>query len=334
MRRSRLALADIADLETLARAFWRAAKGKRERPEVQRFAARLDEELAALSAAILDGSLVLGEAGVFQIRDPKPRWIHAPAFRERVVHHALMDHLGPLLDRSLVDDTFACRVGKGSLAAVRRAQRHLQRFPWYVQIDVRGFFASVEHRRLAEMLRRRLRDPGLLGLCDRIVAAHQASPGRGLPIGALTSQHFANFYLGGLDRFLLEALQVAGMVRYMDDVVAWCSGREQARVILDGIRGRLAELGLEIRGEGLIQRSACGLSFLGFRIFAGALRLSRRRRRRYARGRRAIEAAYGRGEIGEDGLQAGIDAVLAITAHADAAAWRREELRRRPPPEL
>ncbi|MCB9701890.1 MAG: HRDC domain-containing protein [Myxococcales bacterium] len=133
---------------------------------------------------------------------------------------------------------------------------------------------------------------------------------------------------------LLGDTAVAGMVRYMDDVVAWCSGREQARAIFDGIRGRIAELGLEIRGEGLIQRSACGLSFLGYRVFAGGLRLSRRRRRRYARGRRALEAAYGRGEIDAEGLQVGFDAVLAITAHADAAAWRREELPRRPPPEL
>jgi hypothetical protein len=115
-----------------------------------------------------------------------------------------MLHVGPVLERALVDDCYACRLGKGSLAAVRRAQHHLQRFPWFVKTNIRAYFASIDHHRLGQLLGRRLKDPAVLALCKRILAQRPGPQGRGLPIGALTSQHFANTYLDGFDRFLLE----------------------------------------------------------------------------------------------------------------------------------
>ncbi|MBL8252321.1 MAG: hypothetical protein JNJ76_01795, partial [Candidatus Competibacter sp.] len=115
VRRSRVGLADIADWHNLAAAFRRAARGKSERDEVRLFRAGLNGELARLREALLDGSVEVGRMRSFRIRDPKPRIIHAPCFRERVLHHAVMAHVGPALDRALVDDTYACRVGKGAL---------------------------------------------------------------------------------------------------------------------------------------------------------------------------------------------------------------------------
>lgn len=298
MRRSRVTLADVATLDTLTRAFWRAARGRRDQPEVQRLASHLPRELEVLQQELVADTVEFGRMRAFRIRDPKPRMIHAPCFRERIVHHALMEHVGPVLERTLVDDTHACR---------------------------------VDHARLRAALRRKLRDPALLGLLDRILGAHETAPGRGLPIGALTSQHFANFYLAPLDRFLLETLRVPGTVRYMDDTIAWCEDRGQAREIAaDAEAFVCAHLGLELKRIPTIQRSVCGVAFLGFRVLAGALRLSRRRRRRYMQARQRWEAAHEAGQIGTPALQMGYAAALAITAHARSAAWRREELRRRP----
>lgn len=330
MRRSGVRLAEVADHATLARAFWRASRGKRERAEVVAFMGGLDRELAALSRSILDGTVQVGEMRTFEIRDPKRRTIHAPCFRERVLHHALIERIGPPLDRALIDDTFACRAGKGTLAAVLRAQRQIRRFPWYVKLDVRAYFASIDHEVLRAALRRKLRDRGVLELCDRILGGHAASPGRGLPIGALTSQHFANFYLAPLDRFILEGLRAPAMVRYMDDVVVWCRGREEAWGMAGAIEAFAAEVLRLTLKPAQVQRSERGLSFLGFRVLPGVLRLSRRRRRRYAAARRRLERAYTAGVLGGSGLQAGIDAALAITAHADARGWRRGEMWRRP----
>lgn len=229
MQRSRVGLAAIADWHNLAAAFQRAARGKGERDEVRRFRADLNGELARLRESLLDGSVEVGQMRSFHTRDPKPRIIHAPRFRERVLHHAVMAHVGSVLDRALVDDTYACRAGKGALAAVLRAQHHLRRWPWYAQIDIRSYFASIDHAILLTLLERRFKDRGLLALLARIVESHRAEPGRGLPIGALTSQHFANDYLAGLDRLLLEGCRVRGLVRYMDDLVWWGDGKDAVR---------------------------------------------------------------------------------------------------------
>ena len=333
-RRSAIGLADIAHLGTLAPAFHEAARGKRERDDVRAFAADLDGQLSRLGDDILAGRVPDGRWTSFRIFDPKPRRILAPAFRDRVLHHALMAHMGPVLERALVDDTFACRPGRGTLAAVLRAQHHVRRFPWYVKADMRAYFASIDHQCLRTILERRFKDPGLLALCDRILARTPDPPGRGLPIGALTSQHFANSYLDGLDRFLLEGLRVhvRGLVRYMDDVVWFCDSHATARETLArATEFATRERGLEIKPDARIARSTEGLSFLGFRILPGPLRLSLRRRRRYREARGRWESAFARGEVSARALQSGYASALAITAHTGAVAWRRAELSRRPP---
>lgn len=331
MKRSGVSLADIADWHNLMAAFQRAAQGKNQRDEVRLFRADLTGELARLRAALLNGSVEVGQMRCFHIRDPKPRIIHAPCFRERVLHHALMAHIGPVLDRALVNDAYACRVGKGALAAAQRAQHHLRRFPWYAQTDIRAYFASIDHDILRTLLDRRFKNQSLLALLARIIGAHHTEPGKGLPIGALTSQHFANYYLNGLDRLLIEDCRVRGLVRYMDDLVWWSDDKTAARDALDHVR-RYAQdcLQLTIKTPIRIGPSSAGLMFCGYRILPGRLLLSRRRKRRYAECRRVGENAYTAGLIDARTLQASYAAALAITAHADAAAWRREQLRRRP----
>lgn len=329
-RRSGVGLEAVADWENLSRAFWRAAAGKRLHAEVQRFAQQLDARLADLGRAILDGSAPEGRYRSFYVFDPKRRRILAPCFADRVRHHALMAQMGPILDRALVSDTFACRVGKGCLAAVQRAQQHTQRFAWYVKADITGYFAHIEHERLMGLLARRFKHPDLLALCQRILTRTPDGPPRGLPIGALTSQHFANLYLDGLDRFLLEQLQVRGLVRYMDDSVWWCDSHAEARETLAAVCAYAQrERGLTVKPTARIGRSAQGVPFLGFRVLPSNLRLSLRRRRRYAAARARCERAWRLGLIDDLGLQAGMAAALAITAHADATGWRRNQLARR-----
>jgi len=334
MRRTTIRLDEVADLEHLTWAFWRASRGKRRSPAVQWFARSLDENLARLRADILDGSVAVGRTHRFEIRDPKRRVIHAPCFPERVLHHALMAYIAPVFDRYLVPDTFACRPGKGTHAAARRAQALSRRFPWYLKIDMRSYFASIDHDVLRGLIRRRIKGRGVLALCDRILDAHHATPGRGLPIGALTSQHFASLYLAGLDRYLLEELRVGGLVRYMDDVVVWGRSRAELREVLAAAREYTAgRLHLEIKPGWQIQRTVRGVTLCGFRVGLGALRLSQRRRRRYRQARERWERAYRHGIVEELTLQKGYSSALAVTAGADAVAWRRRELARRPPVE-
>lgn len=336
MRRSRVTISEVAEWPNLISAFARAASGKGGRSDVAAYRGDLESELALLQSGLLLGTIPVGVMRRFTIRDPKPRVIHAPCFRERVLHHALMAKLGPVLDRSLVDDTFACRTGKGALASVRRAQRHMRNWPWFAQIDIRGYFPAVDHGILLDLVSRKFSDHEVLRLVARIVGAHHAGQheherGRGLPIGALTSQIFANFYLGDADRLALERCRVPGYVRYMDDFVWWGRSREHVREtcnhMCEFLRTRLR---LDVKRPVRIGRSRDGLSFCGYRILPGRLLLSRRRKNRYAVARRQVESAFARGNMDAAELQRSLDAALAITAHADAIAWRREQLRRHP----
>jgi hypothetical protein len=324
VKRTRIGLADVADLDNLAEATFRAARGKRHRAEVGAFLSRLDQNLEGLRREILDGSIRVGQGRHFRIRDPKPRQIYAPCFRERVLHHAVMRPIGPVLDRGLVDDAYACRTGKGTFAAVQRAQQHARRFPWYVKMDIRAYFASIDHAILEQRLRSRFKGEEVLGLIHRIVAAHQDAPDKGLPIGSLTSQVFANDYLDPLDRFLLETRRVAGLVRYVDDFVFWTCKRAEAVRTTQEIQAFLArELLLTAKEPVQINRSERGVTICGFRVRPGTIRLSQRRRRRYLDARRHCEQDYLAGRIDAGELQRAYDAAHAITAHADARAWRR-----------
>ena len=191
MKRTHIDLIDIAAYDNLAQAAYRAARGKRARPDVRQFFSRFDHHMRRLQQAILAGHMPYGRFKAFTIRDPKPRLIHAACFEDRIFHHAVMYWAGPVLDRALTSTTYACREGMGNHAAVRQVQHHLRRYPWYVKIDIRHYFDTIDHQRLYQRLLRRFKGHDFLALLRRIIASYHVTPGKGLPIGSLTSQHFA-----------------------------------------------------------------------------------------------------------------------------------------------
>ena len=219
MRRAGNLFEQIVALDNLRHAFQRAARGKRHRAEVAAFQITIDERLADMSVRLQRGEFPVGRFRQFEIHDPKRRIITAPDFPERVLHHAIIRVCEPHLERWLIADTYACRPGKGREAAVLRAAGFARRFPWRLHLDVRQYFDSIPHDTLLACLRQRLKDRQLLELFQGIIAGFRGAAGRGLPIGSLMSQHFANLYLGWLDRFVKESLRIPGYVRYMDDFV-------------------------------------------------------------------------------------------------------------------
>lgn len=329
MKRSPVRLSDIADWTNLSRAFFEAARGKRRRKDVAAFGLDLETQLSRLRAQILSGEIAVGKYRSFRVYDPKPRLIQAPDFRERVLHHAIMAHVGPVIDRGLVFDCYACRAGKGPLAAEKRAHYHARRHPWFCQIDIRGYFASIDHITLIQILERRFKNKGLLALLRRIIGSTPAAPGRGLPIGALTSQYFANLYLAGADRLILEESEAQGYVRYMDDLVWWGESRAAAHAVFEKVSIHIErDLKLEIKLPFRCGRSIHGLCFCGYRILPNRLLLTRRRKQRYSLCRQRAEQAYARGLISARTLQSHYASAFGMTAHADAASWRREQLAR------
>ena len=174
-----------------------------------------------MAAELEHDTFRVGNYHQFTIHDPKERLITAPCFRERVLHHAIFNLCEPILERHLIADTFACRVGKGWLVALERAQRFAGRHRFFLKLDIRKYFDSIAHAILLARLGRLFKDRRLLHLFERIIESYSTPPGRGVPIGSLTSQHFGNFYLASLDRWVKERLRVRGYVRYMDDFALW-----------------------------------------------------------------------------------------------------------------
>ena len=313
----------ICEPENLRLAFWKAAKGKRDRDGVRHFSENLDAEIGAMRAGLLAGDFPVGRFSRFKVYEPKERTIHAAAFPERVLHHAIFNVGEPYFEQWLIADTFACRRGKGQFAAIARAREFAGRYGWFLKMDVRRCFESLSHDVLLELLARKFREPELLALFGRIVRCHEAASGRGLPIGSLTSQHFANAYLGLLDRFVKDKLRCVGYVRYMDDFVVWADDKTELRHVREEVRGFLrGSLALEFKIEPCPQRTVRGMDFLGFRIFPQTTRLARRSKRRFARRCRAVEQAYAAGRITLRRLQAKVTALLAFVAHAESLGFR------------
>jgi|GEM_PF-416869 len=306
--------------ENLTAAVWLAAKGRRQQPAVQAFLTNLSAELDALQSQLTSGELHCGECHSFTIYDPKERLITAPVFRERVLHHAIMRVCGPVLERRLIHHSYACRAGKGTYAALEAAQAAARKGAWFVKLDVRKYFQSIDHERLMSRLERVFRERQVLDTFRLLLAAYAPQPGRGLAIGTLISQHLANFFLTPLDTLVVQELRPSGYVRYMDDMALWVTDRQEAKAARDRLTAFARdELGLEMK-TAFINRSGHGMDFLGHRVFPHRLGLNHASRRRYQhRLRDLVENA----EISEAAAQERAVALTAFTQRADCLSWRR-----------
>jgi len=313
----------------LREAFSKAAKGKWARSTTRDFATALDANLRQMREAGLVGALPSGSFTQFTIYDPKERTIHAAAFSERVVHHAVMNRCEPFFDQWLDPDCYACRKGKGRLVALARASGHMRRFVWFLKMDIRKYFDSVDHAILTQMLERKFKDPQLLAFFRQRLADYETASGKGLPIGSLLSQHFANFYLSALDQYVRRDLRLPAMVRYMDDVVVWSEEKSSLLAALPRIKGMLEqELGLALKPNVQINRTALGVDFLGVRLRGASIRLNHRSRVRFSRKWRGLEQAYWAGAITERQLQQRSCALIEFTRWADASSYRLGILQR------
>lgn len=216
----------IVNRVNLSLAVWKATKGKRFRPSVRAFLNKLDERLTVMQTQLANHTFAFGRYFRFEIRDPKLRTIAAPCLSERIAHHAIFNVCESVFEKLAIADTFACFRGRGQHQAVRRAQHFAKKFPWALKCDVKQYFASIRHDLLIEQLQRKLKDVDLLTTFERIIRAHETSPEQGLPIGALTSQHLANYFLAALDRFAKSGLKDSGYVRYMDDFILWSHDKD------------------------------------------------------------------------------------------------------------
>lgn len=329
MKRIGYLLERIAEPENLREAFLRASRAKSGKPDVMAFRGNLTARLAEMRDQILSGEVPVGGYRQFRVYDPKERVITVAPFAQRVLHHAILRVCEPYLENKLVPWTYACRKGKGRLAALDAAAGHCRSRAWYLKLDIRKYFDSVPHGPLLERLHGIFKDAAVLALLERIIRSHEAAPGRGLPIGNLTSQHLANLYLGGLDRFIEREARGNGFaaVRYMDDSAIWGAARDD----LENLRVRLREfvptgLGLELKQE-RIGRVANGVPFLGCTLHAGHRELNRRSRQRFQKRIALLDRLLAGHRITESQAQQRATAMGAYAKTACSFRFRSNALR-------
>lgn len=323
MRRANNLLPRIADPDNLRLAAWKAAKGKRHSAEVLAWSTNLDVHLEVLREEIMSGQIRVGSYRYFKVYEPKERQICASAFGEQVLHHALMNVCHPFFDRLQIYDSYASRKDKGTYAALERAKFYTKRHDWFLKLDVRKFFESIAHEVLVEQLCAMFKEHQIVGVFEQIIRSYEASPGRGLPIGNLTSQYFANHYLSGLDRLAKENLQCRAYVRYMDDFVFWNSNKlvllQTRDLVTDFVK---TQLRCSLKPE-VLNRTQRGLPFLGYRVFPYHVRLLQKSKKRLFKKVELINEHYHTGLWCEGKCQRRLMPLLAFAQHAQTDTLRK-----------
>ncbi len=341
-------MSDLFEPWTSVRELWeaarRAARGKRHRPSVARTLLDLEPTVLALSEELRSGAWRPSRATTHAICDPKPRTIAAAPFVDRIVHQSLCHANGPLLERGLIRDTYACRIGLGTHAALRRATRWARAYPFALHLDVRKFFPSIDHTLLLAQLARDVPCERTLAVCRIILStgAESVTPARfhfagddlfapfvravGLPIGNLTSQHFANRYLSPVDHRAKERLRVRPYLRYMDDMMLFGDDRLRLRDLGQAIEDACARLRLRLHPWQVVPTHG-GVSFLGFRILPDVVRVKRSSvARAQTRLREKLEMSRGDPQAMRSFL-ASLRSTFAHWEHADSWRLRKATLR-------
>ena len=266
----------IYDFQNLYKAHTVARRSKRTTREVIEFEMNLGENLTALSDSLKNRTYRMQDYYSFAIYDPKYRMIHALHYRDRVVQHCLCDEvLALILDKKLIYDNSACRIGKGTHFAIGRVSKFLHDFykknganGYFLKCDIRKFFDNIDHLVLKQKLSKVIEDERVLTLLYQIIDSFEVMPGKGLPLGNQTSQWFAIFYLDGFDRFIKEKLRIKYYSRYMDDCVLIHEDKDYLKHCLDVMcEYAETELNLSFNEKTKIFPIKNGVDYLGWHFY-------------------------------------------------------------------
>jgi len=304
--------ADIYEWENLYWAYRRAAKGKRSRTPAAAFEFKLEDNLIQLQDELMDERYRPGPYVNFKIHEPKRRLISAAPFRDRVLHHALCQVIEPAFERSFIEHSYANRLGKGTHRALDACQGWMRQYRYCLQCDVRQFFPAIDHRILQRTLNRRIQDGAMRRLFALILESgigvlaeeyemvyfpgdelYAANRPRGLPIGNLTSQFWANCYLNSFDHFVTRDLGCRAYLRYVDDFILFADEKATLWRWRAAIIERMASLRLTLHEtKAQVRPVQESVRFLGFVVYPTHRLLLRRKGVNYARRLRALMDGY------------------------------------------
>lgn len=323
----------VIDFENIYKAYLKARRGHRWDAEVLRFSSQLEEELIDLQNHLIWGTYATGTYRFFTVYEPKERLVAALPFRDRVAQHALCGVLGPIMERRFIYHSYACRSGKGIHKGANQTQAWLRECEkkwgrvYCLKADISKYFVSIDHGILLGILKGIIKDKMVIRMCQEIIQSG-GNEGRGLPIGNLTSQWWANLYLDQMDHFVKETLKVKHYLRYMDDTVFLAPNKNELWNWYQEINCFVEEkLRLRLNPKTSIfpvgQRS---VDFLGYRIWPDHRLLRKGSVKKIKRKIKRLQIGYANGDISTEKINAIIQSWLGHAGHADTYRLRRKIL--------
>ncbi len=312
----------IAELDNLALAAHKAFRGKNRSTEVINYRKNFWENLMVLRSQVLGGTVYVGNYNRFVIFEPKERLICAAPLSQRILHHAIMNVCHEYFDRMLIYDCYASRPRKGLHKAVERTKSLAMHYRYFVKLDFRKYFDSINHSVLKDKLRDMIKDEGLINILFKIIDSYGVD-GAGVPIGNLTSQYFANYYLSDLDHMMKEIVKCKVYIRYMDDVIIMGKSKDEIRDRIKKYREyALENLKLHVKPP-IVGLTNNGIPFLGYKIYPGRILLGGKAKRRYKKNLNKLNKLFGNGKISETEYAMRLSSSFAFVDFADSKKYRK-----------
>lgn len=268
---------DIISLENLLEAWQEFLSGKRKKKDVQEFQINLMDNILKLHHDLVYHKYEHVGYKAFKVYDPKTRNIHKATVSDRLLHHAIYRQLYPFFDRTFIFDSYSCRLDKGTHKAITRfnqlflkVSKNNTRSCWVLKGDIRKFFASIDHKILINIIKGYIPDENIIWLLTKVIDSFNFETSKGLPLGNLTSQLFANVYLNEFDQFVKHHIKTNFYIRYADDFVILSDSRDWLENKIPVIERFLgARLNLEIHPNKIfIKTINSGVDFLGWTSFS------------------------------------------------------------------
>ena len=336
----------IVSYENLLEAYKSAAKGKRFRPEVLIYTDDLEHNLSRLQSDLMNGTYKTGRYHEFYVYEPKKRLVMALPFYDRVAQWAIYRVLNPYLAKGYIKDSYACIDGRGIHAASARLkyfagliERENGGKGYYLKLDISKYFYRINHEVLLKLLRKRFGDRELISVLERIVCSDVpfglplgASPGEskriygvGMPIGNLTSQMFANFYLNELDQYIKRELKAHCYVRYMDDMIIVAKEKSELHEYRRKIERFLnRELKLNLNEKTTIRPLSLGIDFCGYKVWSTHIKLRKQTALKMKRRLKKLEKDYAVGAASLDDVKRTLASYNGALSHCDGYLLSRE----------
>ena len=324
---------ELYSYENLIEAFKKARKHKTLKPYVQEFEKNLKDNILQLRMELVFYSYKPKPLETFILHDPKTRVISKSAFRDRVVHHALCNIIEPVFEKSFIYDSYANRKGKGVLKAIQRfdvfknkVSKNKQKGIFILKSDISHYFDTVDHQVLLRVIKKKINDRRVIWLIKQILNNYHTNHEKGMPLGNLTSQFFANVYLNDLDQYVKHKLKVSYYIRYVDDFVIL----DRSEIGLEDLKKKIEKyasknLSLKLhKDKTKIFSLKRGIGFLGFKIFTYHRILKKKNKRAFLRKMRELEGMYLKKQVSYDKVYDSLEGWLAHTKHANTFRVRQK----------